>query len=133
MTPIDVMRYARRLSVQVHAQDGTLRLRGKKTAIDTLAPLVRQHKHELMRQLKSAEHDNFNDHLEALPDETTRQCFQCLHLRMQREKHIDTPRIWFWRCGMGHSVREVGIRGQRVIVPPPDCNEWTLWVPGDGV
>src|SRR4051794_39766463 len=112
MTAIDVMRYAQRLSVEVSARNGELHLRGKRAAIDRLAPLVKTHKRELIVELESANQINFKDHLRRF---SGLECWGCLHLQMTHERRTDTSRVWFWRCARGYTISEIGVRGQRVV------------------
>jgi hypothetical protein len=124
MNAVDVMRYAQRLSVQVSAQNGDLRLRGKRTAVDHVAPLVKQHKRELVVALGGANQCSSCDYLRRFAQTKAFECWGCTHLLMTRERRTDTRRIWFWRCAKGYAVLEIGVLGERVVVAPPGCNKF---------
>lgn len=133
MNAIDVMRYAQRLSVQVSEQDGDLRLRGKRSAVDRLAPLVKQHKRELVVALGDPNQRGFYDNLCRSGQTKPFECLGCTNLQMTRDRQTDAGRIWFWRCAKGYAVLETGVRGKRVVLAPSDCDDWQPWQPGEGM
>jgi hypothetical protein len=127
MNALDVMRYAQRLSVQVNAQDGDLRLRGKRSAVDHVAPLVKRYKRELVVALGGANQCSSCDYLRRFAQTKAFECWDCTHLLMTRERRTDTRRIWFWRCARDYPISEVGVRGERIVVAPPGCDDFQPW------
>lgn len=57
-------------------------------------------------------------------------CMSCANLTMRVETHEGTRRTFWWRCDRGHALMEGRNFGERVLLAPPECDEWTQWEAG---
>jgi hypothetical protein len=51
-------------------------------------------------------------------------CRGCSHLAMDWVRQVAGRRVFRWVCGKQHALLELGFAGERVMIPPPECNDY---------
>lgn len=51
-------------------------------------------------------------------------CSDCDHMTMDRVKHSSGRRVFSFVCSKQYAVLELGLHGERVLIAPPECNDY---------
>ncbi len=53
------------------------------------------------------------------------ECTGCMNIDMTEESRPGTRRRFFWRCKKHHGILQVNLAGERVLIAPDECNDYT--------
>ena len=59
-----------------------------------------------------------------LAPESGLDCQGCKHLEMIQFIRPQDRRLFHWRCTQGFNILEAGCAGERVLIAPPECNQY---------
>ena len=132
MNVSDILQEAAAAGVTLRVDGGELKARGPRDAIAHLTPKLRKQKAAILAALACPP-----SAATAVPGIYPSpghgvDCGNCANLLMTAERREDTRRVFFWRCHEGYQILEAGLRGERVLVAPVECQSWQSWKPGGG-
>jgi hypothetical protein len=118
-TAAEILDIAKAAGVRLRVDGDKLAASPRERLTDDLRELIRGHRAELLRALAASQ-----------AEASGVNCMGCQHLCMRVERHAGTRRIFWWRCGKGHTLLEGRNYGERVMLAPPQCCDFKQWEPG---
>jgi hypothetical protein len=129
MPVLELLQKLHEAGVTIRADGDRLIASPSERLTDELRALIRANKPVLLAGIQTHKPARPAAGLQPAPVKAF-ECMRCVRLTMRIEHHMGTRRVFWWRCERGYVLMEGRNYGERVMLAPPECNDFQQWQVG---